>query len=165
LNRRNHLKTYIILDYCFFSRGPSRKTVRRRLGLSYHAYRTELRTTFASINTIAITVDISTKKQTSFICLTGHVFNSKYESIPLVLGFRRLCGPHRAKNIEKYIRYELRRLQIEDKVCAIVSDNGSNIKKAVNDIKPGQRFSCIAHDINLVVTNGLKIWETSETKK
>ncbi|CAM4835931.1 unnamed protein product [Rotaria magnacalcarata] len=38
--------------------GPSRKTVRRQLGLSYHKYRKELRATLASVRAIAITVDI-----------------------------------------------------------------------------------------------------------
>ncbi|CAF3380730.1 unnamed protein product [Rotaria socialis] len=145
--------------------GPSRKTVRRQLGLSYHKYRKELCATLASVRAIAITVDIRTKKQTSFICLTGHAFNKKYESIPIVLGFRRLSGAHRANNLKNYIIYEMQQLDIEEKVCAIVSDNGSDIKKAINDIKPGERFSCFAHDINLVVKNGLKIWEPIEKKK
>ncbi|CAF4934388.1 unnamed protein product, partial [Rotaria socialis] len=144
--------------------GPSRKTVRRQLGLSYHKYRKELRATLTSVRAIAITVDIWTKKQTSFICLTGHAFNKKYESIPIVLGFRRLSGAHRANNLKNYIIYEMQQLDIEEKVCAIVSDNGSDIKKAINDIKPGERFSCFAHDINLVVKNGLKIWEPIEKK-
>ncbi|CAF3586880.1 unnamed protein product [Rotaria socialis] len=134
-------------------------------GLSYHKYRKELRATLTSVRAIAITVDIWTKKQTSFICLTGHAFNKKYESIPIVLGFRRLSGAHRANNLKNYIIYEMQQLDIEEKACAIVSDNGSDIKKAINDIKPGERFSCFAHDINLVVKNGLKIWEPIEKKK
>ncbi len=76
-----------------FSRGPNRKTIRRRLGLSYHKYRAELRATLASVRAIALTIDMWTKKRTTFICLTGHAFNNKYESIPLILGFRRLSGP------------------------------------------------------------------------
>ncbi|CAM4807921.1 unnamed protein product, partial [Rotaria magnacalcarata] len=164
-------------------RGPSRKTIRRRLGVAYHQYRQQLRTTLAHVNTIVITVDIWTKNKQSFICLTGHAFNKKYESIPLVLGFRHFAGPHKSKSIKKYILYELKQLQIEDKICAIVSDNGGDIKKAVNDIKPDQRISCIAHpgrrvpavssgrndrpghNINLVVKNGLGLWEKSEKKK
>ncbi|CAF4026770.1 unnamed protein product, partial [Rotaria sordida] len=146
-------------------RGPSRKTVRRRLGAEYHQYRQQLRATLARVESIAITVDIWTKKKTSFICLTGHAFNKIYESIPIVLGFRQFAGPHRSKNIKKYIRYELNQLEIENKICAIVSDNGANIKKASNDIKPGQRISCIAHNINLVVQNGLGLWEKPTKKK
>ncbi|CAF1206826.1 unnamed protein product [Rotaria sordida] len=160
-------KTYesIPLILGFRRRGPSRKTVRRRLGLVYHQYRQQLRETLAGVDAIAITVDIWTKNKISFICLTGHAFNKTYESIPLVLGFRRFYGPHRSKTIKKFILYELKQLKIEDKICAIVSDNCNDIKKAINDIKPGQRFSCIAHNINLVVKNGLGLWETSEKKK
>ena len=148
-----------------FSYGPSRKTVRRHLGYSYHAYREELRTTLASVNSIAIAVDVTTKKQVSYICLTGHAFNSKYEAIPLVLGFRRLSGSHRAYKLKKYITYELKQLQIEEKICAFVTDNGTDIKKAVNDIQPGKRISCFAHDLNRVVKNGLQIWAKEKQKK
>ncbi|CAF5159660.1 unnamed protein product, partial [Rotaria magnacalcarata] len=86
---------------------------------------------------------------------TGHAFNKSYETIPLVLGFRQFHGPHRSKKITKYILYELKKLNIENKVCAIVGDNGSDIKKSINEIIPGKRISCVAHNINLVVKNGL----------
>ena len=131
----------------------------------YHNYRKELRTTLVSVRAIAITVDVWTKRKMSYICLTGHAFNSKYESIPLVLGLRTISGPHEAPAIKKYIIYELCRLNIQDKVCAIVTDNGSDVKKAVNDIKPDLRLSCLAHDLNLVVKNGLRLWDTPTNKK
>jgi len=59
----------------------------------------------------------------------------------------------------------LKQLQIEDKVCGFVTDNGSDIVKAINGIKFGQRFSCIAHDLNRVVKNGLQLWDTKRKKK
>lgn len=90
------------------------------------------------------------------------MFNNQYQSVAIVLGFRQLSGSHHAENIKNYIVYELRQLQIEDKICGIVSDNGSDIVKAINDIMPGKRYSCLAHDINRVVKNGLKL---SEPKK
>lgn len=71
----------------------------------------------------------------------SHAFNKRYESMPLVLGFRHFAGPQQSKNIKKYILYELKQLQIEDKIYAIVNDNGGDIKKAVDDIKPDQRIS------------------------
>jgi hypothetical protein len=99
------------------------------------------------------------------LCLTGHVFNKTYETVPLVLGFRHFSGPHNSDNIKRYIIYELTQLQIGHKVTAIVSDNGSDVKKAINDIKPGLRLSCVTHDLNLVVKNGLNLYETSKKKK
>ena len=119
----------------------------------------------AHIDASVITVDIWTKNKISFVCLTGHAFNKKYKSIPLVLGFRQFAGPHRSKIIKKYILYELKQLKIEDKICAIVSDNGRDIGKAINDINPGRRISCVTHNINLVVKNSLGLWENSEKNK
>lgn len=83
----------------------------------------------------------------------------------MVLGFRHLVGTHRADKIKKYILYELDQLQIKDKVCAIVSDNGADIVKAINDIMPGKRFSCAAHDLNRVVKNGLGLWNKPNKNK
>lgn len=154
------------MNYCFFySLGPSRKTISRRLGVAYHKYRQDLRNTLAHVESIALTVDIWTKNKISYICLTGHAFNKVYEAIPIVLGFRRFVGPHKSKNIKKYILYELKQWNIEDKICAIVSDSGRDIKKAVEEIKPGQRISCFAHNLNLVVKNGLALWDKKEEKK
>ena len=149
----------------YFSRGPGRKTVRRRLGVIYHEYREQLRTVLAFVVAVAVTVDIWTKKKKSFICLTGHAFNKTYEAVPLVLGFRQFTGSHESENIKKYILYELQRLNIQDKICAIVSDNGGDIKKAINDMKLCKRFSCAAHNINLVVKNGLGLWVTTKKKR
>ncbi|CAF4047465.1 unnamed protein product [Rotaria magnacalcarata] len=135
--------------------GPSRKTIGRRLGIAYHQYREELRNKLVRVDWIALTVDIWTKNKISYICITGHAFNKGYEAIPIVLGFRRFSGPHKSKNIKEYILYELKQLKIEEKICAIVSDNGRDIKKAVEEIKPGQRISCVAHTLNLVTTTDM----------
>ncbi|CAF1117725.1 unnamed protein product [Adineta steineri] len=150
---------------CFRYRGPGRKTVRRHLGISYHEHRQQLKNILNTTPWLAVTVDIWTKKKKSFICLTGHAFNYKYETIPLVLRFRQFKNSHTSENIKKHIRYEFQRLNIEDKVCAIVGDNGSDVKKALNELMPGKRFSCTAHLLNLVVKVGLGLWDKLKEKK
>ena len=131
----------------------------------YYKYREELRSTLVNVKSIALTVDIWTKNKTSFLCLTGHLFNKRFETVPLVLGFRHFVGPHEADNIKCYIIHEITQLHIKQKVSAIVSDNGSDIRKAINDIKPVLHFSCLAYDINLVIKNGLTLHDTPEKKK
>lgn len=147
------------------SEPPNRKTVRRNLAQLYSQYRCRLRKALANIYHISLTTDIWTSKRTSFICLTGHMFNNKFQLIPLVLGFRRISGPHLGDNIRTYIRYELGQLAIENKIDAITSDNGSDVKKTTSSIEFGHGFWCFAHCLNLVVRNGLGIWTKTQTKK
>ncbi|CAF1561306.1 unnamed protein product [Didymodactylos carnosus] len=94
-----------------------------------------------------------------FISLTAHVFNKNYESIPIVLGFRRIIGPHTAGSIERYIKYELNRLNIKkEQIISITTDNGSNIKKAASSLKFGDPISCMAHNLNTVIKKDLYLW-------
>src|ERR1043165_9723932 len=44
---------------------------------------------------------------------------------------------------------------IESKVIAVVTDNGSNVKKACNEIGIGERIPCSAHTIQLSIGKGL----------
>lgn len=124
-----------------------------------------MRDSFTNVEHIAITTDVWTKRRTSFICLTGHTFNKKYQLVSVVLGFRRLAGQHLGDTIRSYIRYELDQLGIDAKICGITSDNGSDVKKATGSIEFGHRFWCIAHCLNLVVRNGLALWPKQKAKK
>ncbi|CAF4551322.1 unnamed protein product, partial [Rotaria magnacalcarata] len=66
----------------------------------------------------------------------GHVFTDKYETIPIVLGCRRVIGRHSSTTIERYIEFELKRLSIkQEQLVSITTDNGSDIKKATSTLK------------------------------
>jgi hypothetical protein len=72
-------------------------------------------------------------------------------------GFRKFFGRHLSNRIKAYIEYELKSLQIESKVIGVVTDSGSDIKKAALECFDN-RFVCLAHNINLTISNGnLKI--------
>ena len=149
----------------FPSHGPNRKTVRRHLGLMYHEYRQSMQDSLKNVEHIALTTDVWTKGGTSFICLTGHAFNQKYELVSIVLGFRRLVGQHLGDTLRTYIKYELEQLGIDTKICGTTSDNGSDVKKATRTVEFGIRFWCIAHCLNLVVRNGLALWPKAPRRK
>lgn len=155
----------IIHVFVFSSQGPNRKTVRRRIGLLYHEYRQKMRDVLAKVQHIALTTDVWTKRRTSFLCLTGHTFNEKYQLVSVVLGFRRLSGQHLGDTIRNYIRYELNQLGIAEKICGITSDNGSDIKKATKSVEFGHRFWCLAHCLNLIVRNGLTLWPKPKRRR
>ncbi len=148
-------------------RGPHRKTVRKRIGILYSLYRVKLRSVLSEIGVLALTTDLwKSKRNIHFISLIAHAFTHDYQHIPIVLGCRRIIGSHVATAIEKYIVYELNRLDIKPhQVISITTDNGSNIKKATASQQFGKRISCMVHNFNLVVKKGVCLWAEPNPKQ
>ncbi|CAF4929452.1 unnamed protein product, partial [Rotaria sp. Silwood1] len=68
--------------------------------------------------------------------LTGHVFTNKYKTVSIVLGCHRVIGRHLSTTIERYIEFELKRLNIkQEQLVSITTDNGSDMKKATSTLK------------------------------
>ncbi len=58
------------------------------------------------------------------------------------------------------------RFGIQLKVVATVSDNGSDIRAAIqHSNKFGIRLYCLCHGLNLAVKNGLQLWKKEDEKK
>ncbi|CAF4746859.1 unnamed protein product, partial [Rotaria magnacalcarata] len=141
--------------------GPNRKIVRQKIAQIYSSYTNRLRSVLSKVDFIALTCDLwRSSKRVHYISLTGHVFTDKYETIPIVLGCRRVIGRHSSTTIERYIEFELKRLNIkQEQLVSITTDNGSDIKKATSTLKFGNRISCMAHNLSLVVKHGLCLWK------
>lgn len=148
-------------------RGPHRKTVKRNVSRLYALHTQKLRSFLSKINFIALTTDVwRSSKRIYFISLTGHVFTNAYESVPIVLGCRRIIGRHLSTTIERYLTFELARLKLTpDKIVSITTDNGADVKKATSSFKFGNRVSCMAHNLNLVVKHGLCLWTKPNQKE
>ncbi len=91
-----------------------------------------------------------------FACITAHFFDNSYNYTSLVISFRKFSKRHLSQNIETFIKNELEKLEIESKVRAITTDNANDIKSAASKIT--YRFPCIAHNLNLIIKNSLKLW-------
>lgn len=141
--------------------GPHRKTVRKRIAALYSSHMNKLRSLLTQLDFIALTTDMwKSSRQVHYISLTAHVFNHKFEAVPIVLTCRHVIGQHLSTSITRYIKYELHRLGIQPhQVISITTDNGSNIKKATSTREFGQPISCAAHNLNLVVKKGLCLWK------
>ncbi|CAF3559831.1 unnamed protein product [Rotaria sp. Silwood1] len=75
-------------------------------------------------------------KRVHYISLTGHVFTNKYKTVSIVLGCHRVIGRHLSTTIERYIEFELKRLNIkQEQLVSITTDNGSDMKKATSTLK------------------------------
>ena len=85
------------------------------------------------------------KHLTHFLGITLHFFDDDFNYVSLVIGFRKFVARHLAVNLKQFIKRELTKLQILDKIIATTADNGSDIVKAIsNDF--GVRFSCFCHN-------------------
>jgi hypothetical protein len=141
-------------------KGPCRKTVRKYLKIMYRKYRTQLNEQLKAAKYVSITTDVwKNSSSVYFICITVHYLNENYEYISKVLSFRKLKGRELASNLAAYILCELTKFNLVNKIAGITTDSGSSIKAACKNIGFGIRLSCMGHDLNLVVANGLKLWK------
>lgn len=66
---------------------------------------------------------------------------------------------HNSENIGKFLSKQLVKLNIEDKIVSITTDNEAAVAKACSKLgNSSVRISCMCHNLNLVVKNGLKLW-------
>lgn len=76
------------------------------------------------------------------------------------------CGPleeaHTARNLAKIIMQVSDEWQLSNKVLLGVSDNGSNIKNAIEKELGWKHFPCDSHTLNLAVTDALKADDVDE---
>ena len=64
--------------------------------------------------------------------------------------------PHDAFTIAEEINNIIRNYNLEFKITAIVTDNGSNVKSAIEKLGACKRIPCSAHTLQLSVLKGLE---------
>ncbi|CAM4794435.1 unnamed protein product [Rotaria magnacalcarata] len=142
-------------------RGPNRRTVVKRLKSMYKARRSTICNDLALISDISLSADIwKSIRHDHFICLSAHYYDNHYHLNSRVIAFRHFIGPHYSDRIEKFITNEVEKLNLENKIRSLTTDNGSDIRLAsMNKLKFGTRISCLIHVLNLVVQNGLWLFK------
>ena len=78
-----------------------------------------------------------------------------------ILDFRRFGKSHHAIKIQSFILSQINEEVDIEKVVSITTDNESTIKAATNNLNSykNKRISCFFHNLNLSVTNGLRLWK------
>lgn len=106
-------------------KGPHRTTVKKRMGDLYRAYRKALVDELSSVSDIALTADSWTSpRRVHFVCITAHYYDKEFGHISKVISFRRFIGRSLALRIRQFIRTELQKLKINNKISSITTDNG-----------------------------------------
>ncbi|XP_022165454.1 zinc finger BED domain-containing protein 1-like [Myzus persicae] len=110
---------------------------------------------------VAITTDIWTSMNTdSYLTMTVH-FLSQTQLKTLVLCTKKLDCNHTGANICEIMREELNKWNIFEKVVAVVTDGGANIKSAVRHMGLSH-LPCTAHKLNLIVQKALELSDNEE---
>ena len=164
---------------------PCRKTLTNQLLQGQQAKLLfDVKKKLGDLESVSLTLDLwSNRQMKSFMGVTAHFIDKKWQMNSLMLRCRRFKGSHTADRI--YDEYDdcVSEFSISKKICHILTDNGANVKKAFslpsfeqfraehedyideNDSWSDteqplehlpENISCVAHTTNLVVKDGFK---------
>lgn len=113
----------------------------------------------ASKSLVHLSFDLWTSpNHLSIVGVHGHFMNPRYRVDNVLLGLRRLRGPHSGENIAEAIVSVIRTYEITNKIGYFVLDNASSNTTCVtwvldtlkiNDTTKNRRLFCLGHVINL----------------
>ncbi|CAB5395176.1 unnamed protein product [Rhizophagus irregularis] len=110
------------------------------------------------VQDIFLTLDAwSSPAHLPYLGITAHWLTSKFEPQEVLLNMEELPYPHSVIEIQEHLFDLFYEWGIDSKIIAIVTDNGSNIRKACNNISIGKRIPCAAHTLQLSIGKGLDI--------
>ncbi|GJY91012.1 zinc finger BED domain-containing protein RICESLEEPER 2-like protein [Tanacetum coccineum] len=111
----------------------------------------------------------------SYLCVTAHwIEPSTWQMMKRVIAFEDFQVPHTGGRLARMLRNTFVRFNLEDKVLSITLDNASNNTSAIDKLKlkyeppmEGRFYHsrCVAHIINLVVQEGLKVKSINAIKE
>ncbi|GJU06453.1 zinc finger BED domain-containing protein RICESLEEPER 2-like protein [Tanacetum coccineum] len=111
----------------------------------------------------------------SYLCVTAHwIEPSTWQMMKRVIAFEDFPIPHTGGRLARMLRNTFVRFNLEDKVLSITLDNASNNTNAIDKLKlkydppmEGRFYHsrCVAHIINLVVQEGLKVKSINAIKE
>lgn len=136
---------------------PSRKTLSKKiLPRLYEREYSALKERVKKATEVCLTTDCWTARTTtSFMSVTCH-FIEDYKMVACLLDCFEFSDRHTSENLADELKRVVNEWDIESKVVCCVTDNAANITKAIRLLK-WTHHPCLAHTINLVVRDALKV--------
>ncbi|XP_060806471.1 E3 SUMO-protein ligase ZBED1-like [Amyelois transitella] len=133
---------------------PDRKTLSERyLPQQYQLARSSLADKLEDVKNLALTTDMWTSDSNkSYLTVTVH-FISESKLFARTLSTVEVKDVHSATVIANVLDTVLEEWRISNKVVTVVTDNASNIKKAVSEYLNKRNHFCVAHTLNLAVSD------------
>lgn len=135
---------------------PARKSITKLMGEKYELLFMIIKEKLSVVDVITLTSDVwtDTLNTRSYLGMTAHfVSKNKLESV--TLGVTLLEKRHTAEYLGEWLLQICIQWRItKEQVVAVVTDNGANILKAVNDtFGKHKHLPCFAHTLNFVAAN------------
>lgn len=136
---------------------PSRKTISTTLlTTSYEMVYNETKNIMKMVKAVTLTTDCWTSRNTeNFLAVTAHFIDDNFRLKSVLLKCISFGERHTAENLSVALKTVILEWELENKILMIVSDNASNIKKAIVDLLKQKHYGCFAHTINLIVHDAL----------
>ncbi|CAB5381378.1 unnamed protein product [Rhizophagus irregularis] len=135
---------------------PCTKTLKDRISKTFEVGKDTLKNQLTQVEYISLTLDAwSSPAHLPYLGVTAHWITSDFEPYEVLLSIEELPYPHGATEIQEHLIDLFYEWGIESKITAVVTDNGSNVKKACNEIGIGERIPCSAHTLQLSIGKGL----------
>jgi len=148
----------MVNGFDLFYKVPCTKTLKERISSAYEAGTENVKNQLLQLENISLTLDAwSSSAHIPYLGVTAHWVTSKFEPCELLLSMEELPYPHGATEIQEHLIDLFDDWGISSKITAIVTDNGSNVKKACGDMGIGERIPCAVHTLQLSVGKGLNI--------
>lgn len=147
------------LDSRYLELIPSRKTITNKIMPDlYISTKNKIQTVLNDTKHVAITSDIWTSMNTdSYLTVTAHVYDNAYKLKTFILTTEKLEKNHTAQYLYETFIKVFENWNITNKVIAVVTDSGANIKAAIKKLNGVPHIPCTAHILNLIVTKSLKV--------
>src|SRR6266480_5354646 len=91
-----------------------------------------------------------------FLGITCSFFNNSFELNEFTLDITYVRYSHTSTHIFETLEQILNEWKIHELVFAVITDNSSNVKKAILDMKNVNWLGCTAHTLQLVIGKGMK---------
>jgi hypothetical protein len=135
---------------------PCTKTLKDRISSAYESGIDKVKNQLLQLENVSLTLDAwSSLAHIPYLGVTAHWMTSKFEPCELLLSMEELPYPHGAAEIQEHLVDLFDNWEISPKITAIVTDNGSNVKKTCNDMGIGERIPCAVHTLQLSIGKGL----------
>ena len=129
-------------------------------------YRINFKQQLSEVSNIGITCDVRKSSTRSYcMCITGHYRDKHFKSKSFVLAFRRFLSSHTKRRLHRFISNEMKKMNIEDKIRGITTDNGPDMWAATLNMGLGCWLLCVVHLLNSTIENGLWLHKRPKKKK